>query len=355
MLKKYFYKKTVIVTGHTGFKGSWLTLWLTILGARVVGLSLDVPSSPSLFNVLKLKNRIVDIRVDVRNLKKMIKIFKKYNPDYVFHLAAQPLVKRSYRKPLYTFTTNFLGALNILESLRILNKKCVSIIITSDKSYRNFELKRGYKENDTLGGDDPYSASKASVEMMVRSYVNCFFKNKRVLVGVARAGNVIGGGDWSEDRLVPDCIKFWAKKKKVILRNPNSTRPWQLVLEVIWGYILFAINIKKNPKLHGEVFNFGPGQNVNKTVLEVAKEMRKHWSDVEWKISKKKEKIESNLLKLNSNKAKKKLKWNTLLNFNETIKIVTDWYKNFYILKKNNLEFSKKQIIAYQKKIKLKI
>jgi CDP-glucose 4,6-dehydratase len=249
--------------------------------------------------------------------------------------------------------------LNVLHILKDLKKQCTAIIITSDKSYRNFELSRGYRENDILGGDDPYSASKAASEMMIRSYVNCFFKNKknkkRVLIGIARAGNVIGGGDWSSDRLVPDCIKFWSKKKKVILRNPRSTRPWQFVLEVIWGYILFAIKLRKNSNLHGEVFNFGPGPNVNKNVLEVVKEMKKHWEDVDWKISTNNKKIESTLLKLNSSKAKSILKWNTLLNFKETIKVVVDWYKNFYIIKKNNLDFSTKQILNYQKKIYLKL
>lgn len=356
MLKKFFNKKTVIITGHRGFKGSWLSLWLSILGAKVVGLSIDTPSSPSLFNALNLKNRIIDIKVDIRNLKKINKIFNKFKPDYVFHLAAQPLVKKSYKKPLYTFTTNFLGTLNVLHILKDLKKECTAVIITSDKSYRNFELSRGYKENDILGGDDPYSASKAAAEMMIRSYVNCFFKNKkRVLIGIARAGNVIGGGDWSEDRLVPDCVKFWSKKKKVIIRNPKSTRPWQFVLEVIWGYILFAIKLRKNSKLHGEVFNFGPGPNVNKNVLEVVKEMKKHWEDVNWRVSTKKEKIESALLKLNSNKAKSILKWNTLFNFKETIKAVVNWYKNFYISKKNILDFSIKQILDYQKKINLKV
>ena len=359
MLKKFFNKKTVIITGHRGFKGSWLSLWLSILGAKVVGLSIDTPSSPSLFNALNLKKRIIDIKVDIRNLKKINKIFNKFKPDYVFHLAAQPLVKKSYNKPLYTFTTNFLGTLNVLHILKDLKKQCTAIIITSDKSYRNFELSRGYRENDILGGDDPYSASKAAAEMMIRSYVNCFFKNKKnkkkVLIGIARAGNVIGGGDWSADRLVPDCVKFWSKKKKVIIRNPRSTRPWQFVLEVIWGYILFAIKLRKNSKLHGEVFNFGPGPGVNKNVLEVVKEMKKHWEDVDWKVSIKKEKIESALLKLNSSKAKSILKWNTLFNFKETIKAVVNWYKNFYISKKNILDFSIKQILDYQKKINLRV
>ena len=254
MLKKFFYKKTVIITGHRGFKGSWLSLWLSILGAKVVGISIDTPTSPSLFNALNLKKRIIDIKADIRNLKKINKIFNKFKPDYVFHLAAQSLVKKSYNKPLYTFTTNFVGTLNILHILKDLKKQCTAIIITSDKSYRNFELSRGYRENDILGGDDPYSASKAAAELMIRSYVNCFFKNKknkkRVLIGIARAGNVIGGGDWSLNRLVPDCVKFWSKKKKVIIRNPRSTRPWQFVLEVIWGYILFAIKLRKNSKLH---------------------------------------------------------------------------------------------------------
>ncbi len=229
---KRFKNKKVLVTGHTGFKGSWLTIWLKILGAKVLGISNGVLTNPSIFKITKLEKKIESRKVDIRNLKKVKKIFLSFKPDFVFHLAAQSLVQKSYKSPLETFETNSLGTLNILEALRGIKKKCTVILITSDKSYKNLELKRGYRENDILGGLDPYSASKGSAELIIQSYINSYYKkNNKILIGVARAGNVIGGGDWSVNRLVPDCVKSWSKKKTVLLRNPSSTRPWQHVLE----------------------------------------------------------------------------------------------------------------------------
>ena len=349
-MKNLFKNKTVIVTGHTGFKGSWLTLVLINLGARVVGISNNIPTKPAFFQILKLNKKIKDLRADVRDLKIIKKIFKRYKPDYIFHLAAQSLVKQSFKYPVNTFTTNFVGTLNILESLRELKKECVSVIITSDKSYKNFEIDRGYKENDILGGEDPYSASKGSAELVIQSYCNSFFKGNKKKIAVARAGNVIGGGDWSKDRLVPDCMKSWSKRKKVILRNPDSTRPWQHVLEAVFGYLTLAIQLSKNSKIRGEAFNFGPNNKDNKSVLNVVKEMKRSWKAVSWTIKKnRKAKYESKLLKLNSNKAKLILNWKTNLNFKEMIKMTTNWYKNFYEKKENNFEFSIKQILSYQK------
>ncbi len=347
-MKKFFKNKTVIVTGHTGFKGSWLTLILIHLGAKVIGISNNIPTKPSFFQSLKLNKKIKDLRADIRDLTKVKKILKKYQPDYIFHLAAQSLVKRSFREPSNTFTTNIVGTLNILESLRSLKKKCVSVIITSDKSYKNFEIQRGYIEDDILGGEDPYSASKGSAELVIQSYCKSFFNKDKKRIGVARAGNVIGGGDWSKDRLVPDCVKSWSKNKKAILRNPSSTRPWQHVLEAVFGYLTLSIKLKKNIKLHGEAFNFGPNNKINKNVLELVKEMKKTWNAVSWKIIKAaKDEKESKLLKLNSNKAKEKLKWQTTLNFRETIKMTIDWYKNFYDKKNDNYNFSINQISNY--------
>ena len=218
-LKKTFYNKTVIVIGHTGFKGSWLSLWLKILEAKVIGISINIFPDQSHFKAIKLQNKIKHIKMDIRNLKLLKKTFKKYQPDYVFHLAAQALVKKSYSDPTYTWTTNTIGTLNVLESLKELKKKCIAVIITSDKSYKNLEIKRGYKEDDILGGKDPYSASKASAELAIQSHISSFFpaQKTKVLIGIARAGNVVGGGDWSEGRLIPDCVKSWAKNKKVLI------------------------------------------------------------------------------------------------------------------------------------------
>ena len=357
--KDIFKNKKIIVTGHTGFKGSWLTAWLVLLGAKVTGISNNIPTKPSHFETLKIKNKIENIKTDIRDLKKLKKIFYTKKPDYVFHLAAQALVKSSYKDPVDTIETNTIGTLNILESLRTIKKKeCIAVIITSDKVYNNIEIKRGYLEDDALGGKDPYSSSKASAELIIKSYIESFFPKKttNVFISVARAGNVIGGGDWSKDRLIPDCIKSWSKKKKVILRNPQSTRPWQHVLEAIWGYLLLASCLKRNKKFHGESFNFGPHNSSSHNVLKVVKTMKSFWGEISWKIKKDKKKIffESNLLKLNSNKAKKYLGWSCKMNFFQTIKMVAEWYRNFYDPKKEKSKFTYNQIHQYEKFLKIK-
>jgi CDP-glucose 4,6-dehydratase len=289
---KQFKNKKVLITGHTGFKGSWLTSWLVMLGAKVTGLSINIPTTPSHFKAIKLKNKINHKKVDIRNLKLLKKTFKKYQPDYVFHLAAQSLVKKSYYDPIYTWETNTIGTLNVLESLREIKKNCIAVLITSDKSYKNLEIKRGYKENDILGGKDPYSASKASAELAIQSHISSFFplKKTKVLVGIARAGNVIGGGDWSENRLIPDCVKSWSKNKRVLIRNSQSTRPWQHILEAVRGYLLLALTLKKNKKLHGEAFNFGPENTKNYSVIFLIKLMKKYWKEISWKMHNKKKK-----------------------------------------------------------------
>ena len=294
----------------------------------------------------------------MRDLRKVKKIFKKYQPNFVFHLAAQSLVKKSYNHPIETFTTNILGTLNVLESIKIIKKKCVSIIVTSDKSYKNLELKRGYHEDDILGGNDPYSASKASAELIINSYIKSFFctksKNNKFFA-IARAGNVIGGGDWSEDRLIPDCIKSWSKKKIVKIRYPRSTRPWQHVLEALRGYLVLSMKLSQKKKIHGEAFNFGPKVNQNKTVIELVKEMKKNWNNVNWSISKLKMKsFESNLLELNSNKAKKLLHWKPKLDFRKTVELTVQWYKNYYQKKINMNKFSQKQLLEYIRLTKIK-
>tara|TARA_B100000029_G_scaffold516047_1_gene626412 strand:- start:1067 stop:2155 length:1089 start_codon:yes stop_codon:yes gene_type:complete len=352
-LNKAFKNKKIIITGHTGFKGSWLSLWLKSLGAKVIGLSIDIPSHPSHFKVLNLQKKITHKKIDIRNLKLLKKAFKKYQPDYVFHLAAQSLVKRSYLDPVYTWETNTIGTLNVLESLRQLKKKCVAILITSDKSYKNLEINRGYKENDILGGKDPYSGSKGAAEFAIQSYISSFFPKKKtnIFIGIARAGNVIGGGDWSQDRLIPDCVKSWSRNKKVLIRNPKSTRPWQHVLEAVSGYLIFAMNLKKNKNLHGEAFNFGPNSSNNYNVISLIKLMKKNWKKISWKFEKKNKKVfyESNLLKLNSNKAKSKLKWQSILKFGETIYMVSNWYKNYYLKPQKAYQISFDQIKKYER------
>ena len=352
-----FKNSRVIVTGHTGFKGSWLTAWLRKLGANVIGISLDLPSQPSHFKVSKINLGIKDIRLDIRDKKRIEKKITKFRPHFVFHLAAQSLVGLSYNKPVTTWQTNVFGTLNILESLRKLNNTCNVVIITSDKCYFNKETHQGYRETDILGGKDPYSGSKASAEILIKSYVSSFFsKNnkQKIRIVTARAGNVIGGGDWAKNRIIPDCIKCWSKGQKAVLRNPRATRPWQHVLEVVGGYLCLAVNLKFNKNLHGESFNFGPGLSKEHSVLELVKTMSNHWNNVFWKIIPKSEKkfYESELLRLNCNKAKKILKWKSILRFNETVQMVASWYRSYYENPKNIYKITNKQIKEYEKLLK---
>ena len=250
---KIFKNSRVIVTGHTGFKGSWLTAWLKQLGANVMGISLDPPTYPSHFKVSKINLGIKDVRLDIRDRTKLEKKVTTFKPNFVFHLAAQSLVGLSYKNPTTTWQTNVFGTLNILESIRKLKNVCNVVIITSDKCYFNREIHYGYKETDALGGKDPYSGSKASAELLVKSYTSSFFlgNKPKIRIATARAGNVIGGGDWANNRIIPDCVRSWSKNKKAELRNPNATRPWQHVLEAAGGYLYLAINLSFIKQLHG--------------------------------------------------------------------------------------------------------
>ena len=300
-IKKFFFKKRVLITGHTGFKGSWLSLWMYNMGAKVCGISNKNKTNPSNFLLLGLKKKILSHMIDIRDFKVLKKKIETFRPDYLFHLAAEAIVKRSYQNPKYAWETNTLGTVNILEILRNYRRKITVIMITSDKVYKNQELKKGYKENDIIGDLDPYSASKASADLAIQSYIKSFYKkNKNIKIVIARAGNVIGGGDWSDGRLVPDCIKSWSENKIVFIRNPNSTRPWQHVLDVLYGYILLAIKLKKNNKLNGNIFNFGPNAKKNNQVVKIVKIMQMFWSKAKWKIIHNKTFKESKLLYLNS-------------------------------------------------------
>ena len=360
MKKNIFRNKKIIVTGHTGFKGSWLSLWLHTLGANIIGISKDIPTKPSHFESIDLKKRIKNLKINICDYKKLSNAFKAHQPDFVFHLAAQALVKRSYSNPIETWQTNTIGTLNVLESLKLIKKDVCAVIITSDKSYKNIEISRGYKENDLLGGKDPYSASKGSAEFVIQSYINSYFfkKKNNVFISVARAGNVIGGGDWSSDRLIPDCMKSYSKNKPVEIRNPYSTRPWQHVLDIIYGYLTLCSTLYKNKKIHGEVFNFGPSKKSNFTVLYILTKIKNILPNLKWKTFEKRNTFyESKLLKLNSNKAKLKLGWNSILTIGESIKLVSEWYNNFYNKKNRNKKkelynFSVSQINYYTKKLK---
>jgi len=332
-IRRTFQNKVVLITGHTGFKGSWLSVWLESLGARVIGVALDPPSQPSHFEVAGLVKILEDHRLDIRNGVALKGLVSQTQPDFVFHLAAQPLVRQSYLDPVETYHTNVLGTLNLLEALRPLGKNCTAVLITSDKCYENVEWVWGYRETDALGGPDPYSASKGVAELVIRSHVKSFFpKDGAVRIAVGRAGNVIGGGDWAQDRVIPDCVRSWAKGNSVQLRNPLATRPWQHVLEPLSGYLALATELHKNPELHGEPFNFGPLMHKNHTVLELVQEMSEHWDQVHWEdVSDTKEQpYESGLLKLNCDKALHHLNWQAILSFQETVRMTAEWYRSYY-------------------------
>ena len=354
---KLFKNKKILVTGHTGFKGSWLSLWLHIIGAKVYGISKEIVTKPSHYKSINLTGKVKEYFFDLSDFKRTKDTITKIKPDFIFHLAAQAIVKKSYDYPVATWKSNLFSTLNILESIQKLNRKCHVITITSDKVYKNIEIERGYNENDLLGGNDPYSASKGATELLINSYLKSFLskKNSKISLSIARAGNVIGGGDWSEGRLIPDCIKFWKDNKKVNIRNPKSTRPWQHVLEVLMGYLLLAEKLAKNKKkFHGQAFNFGPNNYSKFTVMQILLLIRKKWKNVRWIIEKKSKFKEAKLLKLNSKKANKLLKWRCVLNTNETISMVLDWYKNFYLKKIDNEEYSSMQIKNYLKILKLR-
>lgn len=346
-----FRGKVVVLTGHTGFKGSWLTIWLQSLGATVVGISNSIPSSPSHFVVAGLDKTVIDHRVDIRDKQAVEDIIFQAQPDFLFHLAAQAIVIKSYSDPIETWETNVMGTLHVLEALRKLDKKCTAIIITSDKCYDNVEWVWGYRETDAMGGPDPYSASKGAAEIAIRSHIKSYFSHpdNKVLIASARAGNVIGGGDWALNRIIPDCVKAWSNNETVELRNPQSTRPWQHVLEPLSGYLTLCAALTENPKLHGESFNLGPAMQQNKSVEDLVNHMAQYWSQVKWEDVSKMGTgpYESILLKLNCDKALYFLRWWAVLEFEETVRFTAEWYKSFYDNPLNILEVSLKQIKEY--------
>ena len=352
LFKNIYNNKKVLITGNTGFKGGWLSTWLLDLGAEIYGLSDTLLPAPSFFSASGLQDYMDHRMVDVRIFEDVKRTINEIKPDFVFHLAAQALVKLSYKDPLSTFSTNILGTANLLEAIRDLDYPLNAVIITSDKCYDNVEWVWGYRENDILGGKDPYSASKGAAEFVIRSYANSFFSSQDSPVKVvsARAGNVIGGGDWAKDRIVPDCMRAWSKKKVVEIRNPRATRPWQHVLEPLSGYLNLGWALAENSKLNGEAFNFGPAADQDYTVGELIQAMGENWENIRWKdVSDFKSKdYEAGLLKLCCDKALSKLNWKPVLDFSETVKLTASWYKEFYEHPENNiLLLTQKQINKY--------
>lgn len=347
--------KKVLITGNTGFKGSWLTLWLLKLGAKVVGVSKDVPTKPSMFEKLNLSNQIKYYVRDVRDLESLKKIIQDEKPNFIFHLAAQALVSRSYTNPTETMTTNVIGIMNVLESVRTINHPCAVVLITSDKCYDNVEWIWGYKETDSLGGKDIYSGSKGAAELVFKSYYNSFFsvEDCQVKIATTRAGNVIGGGDWAADRIVPDCMRAWSQKEIVNIRSPKATRPWQHVLEPLSGYLALGQKMDLRDVKNGESFNFGPLSHYNHTVTKLLEDLSKHWefkNPLEsYQITDNIKFHEAGLLKLNCDKALFELKWLPALDYEKLIEFTGKWYYEYYKGQTDMLQLSLSQIAEYEK------
>ena len=342
--------RRVLVTGHTGFKGSWLALWLKHLGAEVAGYSLDVPSSPANFDLLGLERRVQHYVGDIRYRARLAEVIDEFRPEMIFHLAAQSLVRRSYTDPVSTFEINTLGMVNLLECVRTRPWIKVAVLITSDKAYRNDEWCWGYRETDALGGHDPYSGSKSCAELVAHSYYHSFLRHTPTRIATSRAGNVIGGGDWAEDRIVPDCIRAWSQGKTVEVRSPRATRPWQHALEPLSGYLWLGARLwQKADGLNGEAFNFGPDAHVNQTVAELLDAMAVRWPGVQWQVPNGCEQRENEamLLKLSCDKALFHLNWRAVLQLPETVVFTVDWYRNWHEGKQDLYDYTLEQIDKY--------
>lgn len=354
MFGDIYKNKKIFITGNTGFKGSWLTIWLLKLGAKVYGVSRDIPTEPAMFKELGLRGKITHYEQDIRDLKSLKQIINEVNPDFLFHLAAQPLVSVSYSDPIETISTNVLGTANVLEALRELNHCCIAVIITSDKCYDNVEWAWGYRETDTLGGKDIYSGSKGAAELIFKSYFYSFFRKSdcNVRVATVRAGNVIGGGDWALDRIVPDCMRAWSKKEIAEIRNPYATRPWQHVLEPLSGYLTLGQFLCLGNDLNGESFNFGPSSQYNYTVKELLQDLGKYWGFEDlskaYKVCDSVKFHEAGVLKLNCDKALFRLKWLPTLSYEKLIEFTGTWYFNFYNSKKSMYDFTLSQIDEFE-------
>jgi CDP-glucose 4,6-dehydratase len=342
--------RRVLITGHTGFKGSWLGLWLNDLGAEVAGFSVDIPSSPSNFELIGLESKLRHYVGDIRDRDRLAEVIDDFKPDIVFHLAAQALVQRSHLDPVGTFETNIMGMVNLLECIRTRPWIQTAVLITSDKAYRNVEWCWGYRETDALGGTDPYGASKSCADLIAQSYFHSFLRHIPTRIAITRAGNVIGGGDWADDRIIPDCIRAWSKDESVSVRSPKATRPWQHVLEPLSGYLWLGAELWKNKDgINGESFNFGPSANVNQTVAQLLDAMLSRWPGVKWHVPVGNENTghEALLLKLSCDKAQFNLNWRAVLQFDETVAFTTDWYRNWFEQQKDVRSFSVGQIKEY--------
>jgi CDP-glucose 4,6-dehydratase len=320
--------RRVLVTGHTGFKGSWLALWLNQIGAQVTGLALQPDTTPNHWEMLQLD--VSEHYCDIRNASTVAAIVAQEKPEIVFHLAAQSLVRRSYRNPLDTWSSNVMGTANILDACRQTTTVRAVVIVTTDKVYDNQERPLGYCESDRLGGHDPYSASKAATELVAASYRDAFFqRNDSSLVATARAGNVIGGGDWSEDRLIPDMLRAVLSGKSLEIRSPRATRPWQHVLECLSGYLLLGQHLLQGRRECSGAWNFGPDQDNNCTVTDMLAHMRVHWPELTWHLTEQPKSHEANLLYLDISKAKDALGWHPVWSLSQSLAATAEWYRHY--------------------------
>ena len=353
-LQKFFNNKRVLITGHTGFKGSWLSQILLNWNADIIGIALKPTTIPSIFDLLDIKRNIINYFVDIRDFKKVREIFVKEKPEIVFHLAAQPLVRDSYDDPLYTFETNIIGTANILQAIKEAgNNVKAAIMVTTDKVYEEKEANCFYKEDDRLGGHDPYGSSKVGAEVVINSYIKSFFnphyygKEHKTLIASVRSGNVIGGGDWSKDRIVPDIVRsIFERDEQTIIRNPDSTRPWQYVLEPLYGYLLLAKELYKGEKDLSGAWNFGPNKENCLAVRELVEQVIKITKRGSYFVKRDFSKREANYLMLDTSKAKDFLNWQPKFNLRETLELTFKWYESFYN-KKNVINITNSQIKSF--------
>ena len=355
-----FYKgKKIFITGHTGFKGAWLSAVMLLMGAEVKGYSLEPNTHPSLFNLLNLKSKMQSVFADILDEEKLIAEISSFKPEIVFHLAAQPLVRLSYKEPILTLKTNVIGSANVFEAVRKTPSVRVILNVTSDKCYENRETNIPYKETDPMGGFDPYSASKGMAELLSNCYRRSFFnqqeygKTHSVALASCRAGNVIGGGDYALDRIVPDCARYLSKNEEIVLRNPYATRPWQYVLEPLFGYMLVAQKSYNEVKF-AQGWNFGPNSSDIRTVEDLVKKFTQVWGKGKYRIDGAKQPYEAKLLNLDITKAAKELNWHTVYNFDKAVEQSALWYKYFYE-GLNIEEFTLQQIKKYMKEYKLSL
>ncbi len=332
-MHNFWNNKKVLITGHTGFKGSWLSIWLNLWGAEVMGYALEPRTEKDNFVTSHLKNEITDLRGDIRDFDRLLSTIKKFRPEIVFHLAAQSLVRLSYHYPKDTYDTNIGGTVNLLECCRTIDSVRVIINVTSDKCYMVGNDLKSYREDDRLGGSDPYSSSKAGSEIVTEAYRQSFFskgdKDGQINLASVRAGNVIGGGDWCTDRLIPDCIRFLEEGQKIVLRNPKSVRPWQYVLEPLYGYISLASKMYDSQSYNG-AWNFGPNSESHITVESVVDLVVDNWGEGSIsKMDQKEDMVETNILILDSSKAKEILGWTPLLSIEEAVQNTINWYKSY--------------------------